>query len=269
MKLFDKVHEDVRLKLITILSLTGVVFFNALATLVSSNNGDNEKLSERYPNLLAPSESIFVIWIFIFLGLWGYVIYQFSTMRGKDSHISEVTLTRINIYFIINTVLNVLWTFALAFELLWLSVPLIVGILYTLVRITGYIAGDTLSLWDKIFIRVPFSLYFGWVTYATVANLITWLVSIEWDGFGIRQGVWAVVLLIVTSIFAVTMMYKRMDWIYGFAVLWAFVGILINHLSPDGWDGTYPSVIVALTIVISILSVLTLYVAEKEYRPKP
>ncbi len=268
MKLFNKVHEDVRLKLIAILSLTGLIFFNALATLLSVNNNESEKLSDKYPNLLAPSESILVIWIFIFLGLWGYVIYQFSTMRGQESLISELTLTRINIYFIINTVLSVLWTFAWAFEAIWLTVPLIIGILYTLIRITGYIASDNLALRDKLFIGAPFSLYFGWVTYATVANIMTWLVSMNWDGFGLRLTVWAAVMLILTSVFTITMMYRRVDWIYGAAVVWAFMGILLNHLSPNGWDGTYPSIIVALTIIVTVLLVATLYVAEKEYHQK-
>lgn len=268
MKLYNKAKEDVRLKLITILSLTGVVFFNAIATLVSDTNGSSERLSDKFPNVLAPSDSVFIIWILIFLGLWAYVIYQFSTMRGAESTISERTLTRINIYFIINTFLNVLWSFALVFEVLWLTIPLIIGILYTLVRISDFIASDTLALRDNIFVRLPFSLYFGWVTYVTFANVVTWLVSTNWNEFMVRQGTWGVTILIAAFVFAIVMLYKRNDWIYGVAVLWAFVGILINHLSPDGWDGTYPTMIVSLTIVISVLIVVILYVADKEYRLK-
>ncbi|MEO5691362.1 MAG: hypothetical protein ABIQ64_04200 [Candidatus Saccharimonadales bacterium] len=267
-KLFTKTQEDVRLKLAAILALTGVVFFNAITSLLAANDGDNVRLSDKYPNLLAASDSVSIIWIFIFIGLWAYVIYQFSTMRGKDSSISELSLNRISIFFILNTVLNVLWVLSLVLEVFWLSVVLIIAILYTLVRITGYISNDTLAARDTVFIRVPFSLYFGWVTYATVGNIMLWLVSMNWTTFTSHRGTWAVGLVIAAAGFALVMMYRHVDWIYGAAVLWAFLGILVDHLSPSGWNGTYPTMIVALTIVISVLVVATLYVGEKEYRQK-
>ena len=263
-----KVHEDIRWKFLAVLSLATVVLVNAVTSIVPLNNKSAREISELYPNLFAPAEITGAILIIIFLAVWAYVVYQFSPIKGEESTISEGVLTDINKYFVANSILNISWLFAWQYEIMWLAVLIVLGIFYALLRITGLIAGEKLSMKDRLFVQAPFSLYFGWVTFATLATIMTWLVSIDWDGFGLRNSIWAVFFLIVTAAFVITVMYRRIDWVYGTAVVWTFAGILLKHLSASGWNGAYPSIILTLVILLSVMIVVTLYIAEKDYRQK-
>jgi L-cystine uptake protein TcyP (sodium:dicarboxylate symporter family) len=69
---------------------------------------------------------------------------------------------------------------------------LMVVLLVSLIYIVRIIGKEGLSLRDRIFIRLPFSVYFGWITVATIANFTVRLVSFNWNGFGIAPAGWAV-----------------------------------------------------------------------------
>ena len=58
---------------------------------------------------------------------------------------------------------------------------------------------------------VLFSVYLGWITVATVANITDWLYFVEWDGFGIPAQTWAVIMLAVASLLGLAMALTRRD----------------------------------------------------------
>ena len=88
--------------------------------------------------------------------------------------------------------------------------------------------------------RLPFSVYFGWITVATVANITVWLVSIEWSGLGLPDQIWAVLIIAVAAAIGTVTMLRNRDLAYGLVLVWAFVGILIKHTSQTGFGGQYP-----------------------------
>lgn len=83
-------------------------------------------------------------------------------------------------------------------------------------------------------VDVLFSLYLGWITVATVANITDWLYFINWDGFGISDQFWAVIMLVVASALGLAMAWTRRDVGYVLVLAWAFAGIAIKQTSaPD------------------------------------
>ena len=119
-------------------------------------------------------------------------------------------------------------------------------------------------------LRAPFSVYFGWICIATVANISAFLVSLGWRGSGFSEEIWMVLTVIVASGIGLAAMVRNRDVAYGLVFVWAYWGIRSKHLSPDGWDGEYGSVIAAVTILLLVLAAGSAYALWRDLRsPSP
>jgi len=78
-------------------------------------------------------------------------------------------------------------------------------------------------------VRLPFSIYLGWITVATVANFTFVLAKNNWDGWGLEPQVWAVILLTVATLIGALVGFTRRDIAYLLVLVWAFVGIAAKH----------------------------------------
>jgi hypothetical protein len=132
-------------------------------------------------------------------------------------------------------------------------------ILDCLIFINYLIKNEKLTAREKFFISLPFSVYFGWITVATIANATTLLVSIGWDGFGISEPTWAVIIIIVGMLIGSITMIRNKDLAYGLVLLWAYAGIYIKHTSESGFDGQYPAVI------YTVIACMICFVAAEVY----
>jgi hypothetical protein len=99
---------------------------------------------------------------------------------------------------------------------------------------------------------VPFSIYLGWITVATIANVTSLLDYLNWSGWGISPDVWAVIILIVATIIASAVSFSRGDVAYALVVIWAFVGIAVKHsattnVAVAAWVA---AAVVALTLLL-------------------
>lgn len=213
---------------------------------------DTAQVSDSFPNLFAPAGATFAIWSVIYALLVGFIAYAWGWNRHKNSKLPTATLRRVAQLLVGNLLLNAVWIFAWQYKVLWLSVLLMIGILVTLVKIVEELRPFALGGVEFVLAKLPFSVYFGWITVATVANITTWLVSIGWDGFGIRAGVWTVVVLLVAAAIGLLGAIRNHDVAYLAVFVWAFAGILIKHLSPHGHNGMYPTIIIVLTILLAV-----------------
>jgi hypothetical protein len=123
-------------------------------------------------------------------------------------------------------------------------------ILVSLIGINFMTKNAVLSGRERLFIRLPFSVYFGWITVATIANVTTLLVDMGWNGFGISESIWTILILAVGAAIGILTMFFFRDMAYGLVFIWAYSGILYKHISPDGFDGAYIFVIIAASISI-------------------
>lgn len=231
-----------------------MLVINALAGSTTILGGVNTaEVSDSNPNLFAPAGLTFSIWAVIYLLLGLFFVRVFNLWRIKKSSFDQQSRSQVVRLFTYSSIVNVAWLFAWQYEYLGLSVILMIALLVVLGKIVELLRNTTMPLGEYAVTKLPFSVYFGWISVATVANITTWLVSIGWDGFGIREGVWIVAILIVAAVIGLIAGLRNRDAAYISVFVWAFAGILYKHLSGTGFDGAYPTTIVTLTILLAVL----------------
>jgi len=230
------------LKILVVITYVGMVFVNYLANSLPINDRTTGEISNAYPNLFSPAGFTFSIWGLIYLLLAGYVVYQF-TKRGEGQ---KKLLQKVNIYFMATSVANICWVFAWHYDFIGLSLLIMAALLFFLIRIADMLRDKQLTLLDKLLVHTPFSVYFGWITVAAIANATVFLVSIGWNGFGIADYVWTSIIILIGAAIGILRMLKDKNVIYGFVLIWAYLGILIKHVSDTGYGCEYTSVIVTV-----------------------
>lgn len=233
-----------QLKILAAVLYVAMVVVNGLANALPINGIQTGTVSDNYQNLFAPAGFTFAIWGLIYLLLAIYSIYQF---RSKQP---EKVLKIINRYFIATSLINIAWIFAWHYDYIALTVILMLLLLIFLIKIADQLRKEKLSDTDRFCIRLPFSVYFGWITVATIANITVFLVSIGWDGFGIPDQIWTIIILLVGSAIGIWRMLKDKNIPYGLVFVWAYIGIIAKHSMASGFAGMYPEVIWTTAICI-------------------
>jgi ABC-type molybdate transport system permease subunit len=104
---------------------------------------------------------------------------------------------------------------------------------------------------EKWCVDVPFSVYLGWISVATIANITDWLYFVGWGGLGIAPQVWAVILLVVASAVGLGMALTRRDSGYLLVFVWSFVGIAAKQVSaPLVVNSAWAAVLFALALAV-------------------
>jgi len=231
---------------------------NALSTMLPLNGVTPQEVSAQYPNLLVPAPYVFSIWGVIYLLILGYVLYQFGLFRKKGKTVNASLLRKTGIDFIVTCVLNAAWLFAWHYGLLLLSFGIIVLYLLTLLSLEIMISKESLTKRESILIRLPFSVNFGWLTVATIANATALLVGRGFGGLGVSEAVWTMIILAVGAVIAIATALRFCDAAYLAVFLWAYTGILLNHTSKSGFAGAYPGVIAMAVISLAAFAAVFL-----------
>ncbi len=243
------------------LSFIVMLILNGLAGSTTVLGGMNTaRISDIYLTLFTPAGFTFAIWGVIYLLLALFVLYVFGVGRGKKSRINDKNLIKIAQLATINFALNTAWILAWQYQILWLSVILIATILVTIGMIMNILRNIELKGNEYLQVRLPFSIYFGWITVATVANIATWLVSIAWDGFRIADATWMIVITLIATTIGIATALRNRDAAYLAVFVWAFFGIYGRHTAEvNGFNGIYSEVIFTLGIILAVLSVTTIW----------
>ncbi|MFA5155145.1 MAG: tryptophan-rich sensory protein [Patescibacteria group bacterium] len=233
------------LKTLTLGAYMVMIVVNYLAISLPIAGRQTGDISDSYPNLFAPAGYAFSIWGLIYLLLGIYAVYQL--WLGKN----EIA-ARINRLFIINALLNAAWIFAWHYDYIGFSVIIMAGLLLTLIRIADILRIGPLTKKEGWLLRLPFSVYFGWITVATIANITVFLVSIGWSRFGLSEIFWTIAILLVGALIGAWRTLKDRAAAYGLVLIWAYGAILYKHLAESGFSGKYPVIIwtVALCLLI-------------------
>jgi len=241
-----------------------MMVMNSLAASTTYLGGtDTAAVSDSYPNLFAPAGYTFSIWGMIYLLLGLYMFRMFEIWKPKKSVLSQLEMNTVTRLFAITSVLNTAWLLAWQYNVLWLSVIIMAALLISLIMVNNVTRHKNFTAKEWALVGLPFSVYFGWITVATIANITTWLVSLKWDGWGLSDGVWMVAVLLVGAGIGLVTMWRNNDWAYGAVFVWAYTGILVKHLSASGWNGKWPSVLAALYVLLPVLIVATLHTMQR------
>jgi len=83
-------------------------------------------------------------------------------------------------------------------------------------------------------VDLMFSVYLGWISVATIANITDWLYFVGWGGLGIAPQTWAIIMLAVASAVGLGMAFTRRDVGYLSVFVWAFAGIAVKQVAAPG-----------------------------------
>jgi hypothetical protein len=215
------------LRIINLVAAIATVIFNGLSQAIPLNNQTNAEIANRYSNnYFLPANYVFSIWGVIFLAIIAFGIYQ-----ALPSQRDNPVIKRIGWWFVISCLTNMGWLVAFQYDQFPLSMVIMAMLLVSLliIYLRSREPGVTLSTADKWLIRAPFSIYLGWITVATVANMTYVLLQAQWDGLGISYETWGAIMIVVGGLIAGTMAYRFKDLIYAAVIVWAFVGIIARH----------------------------------------
>lgn len=208
-------------------------------------------LSDLYPNLFTPAWLTFSIWGLIYLALTWFVIRQIVDLYKKNS----IAITKkIWIWFLLSCLINMWWIFAWHYKVVWLSVVIMILFLLVLIVISNKIQiwKKLWNRWDKLLVQIPFSLYLGWISVATIANMSAWLVNTWWTMRWMSDIFWTLVVIIVAALLALISLYKKYNIIFALVVVRAFVGIIIKRIDVDPIYAK--SIIWTLGLCIAVIS---------------
>lgn len=83
---------------------------------------------------------------------------------------------------------------------------------------------------ERWLIHRPISLYFGWISIATVLNVALTLFSEGWGGWGLSPVFWTVMMMGVAAELGLLMLLRRQDETFAMVVIWALVWIAVGNL---------------------------------------
>jgi len=237
--------KKIGLKILTLLGFTQMIAVNSLANILPINGMTTGELSDQLENLFTPQGSTFAIWGVIYFLL---LVFILSILVRPFEKKTEV-LSRL---FIVNTFLNSAWIFAWHYQYLIVSLILMIGLLVNLVKINLLI--KTTPNWlDKITIQLPFTVYFGWISIATIANFTAVLVGYQWEGIGISEELWTSIILVIGIMIALSQVFYFKQIAYVIVIIWAYFGIYGKHSSALGFDNQYPSIVTLLIIAMIVM----------------
>lgn len=202
--------------------LVVMVTVNALANILPINNQTTGAISDSFPIYFVPAGYVFSIWGIIYLLLIGFTIYQLLPKKQMNQ-----LLDRVGQLFILGSIANTVWILLWHYNHPVLSVAAMVILLVTLILSYLRIKNESTypSLSEKIFLHIPFSVYIGWISVATIANISVAFYVLSWGALGISGQVWTAILLFVVGILTSTMLVKHRDYAYYLVIFWATVGI--------------------------------------------
>lgn len=248
------------LPIVNALALVWALVWNGLANALPLGGMNTGELSDLYPNLFVPAGLTFSIWGLIYLALLGFVVAGFVFARRPES---DDPVARLGPWFAVNTVANGLWIIAWHYRYVAVSLAVMGVILASLIAMYLRLgvgrrpSSGALETWA---VRAPVSLYLGWITVATIANVTTLAIDLGAPAYGAVPAALTVAVLAVALGITARMLAAHRDVVFAGVVVWAFAGIAIarSGSSAEGAALVYAvaiggAVLVALGMGLTLL----------------
>ncbi|MCU0512110.1 MAG: tryptophan-rich sensory protein [Anaerolineae bacterium] len=248
-----KVDRDSVRQWVNIFALIITLVVNTLANALPLNGMMTGAISDSFPIFFVPAGYVFSIWGVIYLALISFIVFQ-----ARPSQRANPLLRRIGYWFALACAANSVWIFAWH----WLQFPLSLVFMLTLLvsLMMIYVAtrngGRPVTRGEKWFVQVPFSIYLGWISVATIANVTNVLYDVRWDGFGIAPEVWAAIMLAVAAVLGLIMIVRHSDIAYIAVFVWAFAGIAVKHQTVAIVAGSAVAAAILVAVVLLARRVL-------------
>jgi translocator protein len=233
--------------LVNLIATILVVTVNGLANALPINGQTTGEISNRLDVLFTPAGYVFGIWGLIYLLLFIWTLMQFPASR-RDS----LLYRKATPLYLLSSVLNISWILLWHYEFFILTVFVMIGLLLTLIALYHAIKREQPSFWEI----APFSVYLGWISVATIANISYCLKYFGWGRFGLTNTAWTFIMLGIAAVLAITFLRKNKDLIYPLVFVWAFIGVGVKNAA-DHPSVSYAAYALAL-VVFLFMSLLAL-----------
>ncbi|MDH7484839.1 MAG: tryptophan-rich sensory protein [Anaerolineae bacterium] len=219
-------RKDIVRQWVNVLALVVTFVINSLAAALPLGGLTTGEISDLFPVYFTPANYVFRIWFLIYAALFGFIVYQALPSQRENPR-----LRRVGYLFVLSALANTVWLLLWHFWRFPLSLVAMIVLLLTLIVIylrlgIGRTRVSTAETW---LVRVPFSIYLGWITVATIANATTVLQYFNWSGWGLSPQVWTVIMLAAATVIGALVSLRRGDAAYMLVLVWAFAGIAVKH----------------------------------------
>jgi benzodiazapine receptor len=243
--------KDLTRQIVVIVALVATLAVNWLANALPLNGITTGAVSDSFEVYFVPAGYVFSIWGLIYLGLIAYAVYQALPAQRETPY-----LQRIGYLFALSCLANLTWLFLWHYQVFSATIVFMVALLLLLIAIylrLG-IGRERATVVQQWLVNVPFRIYLGWITVATIANMTTVLEFWNWNGWGIYPEHWAAIMLVAGAAIASAVSVTRGDVAYVAVIVWAFVGIAVKHagtpvVATTAWIA---SALVTLTLFIGV-----------------
>ena len=210
------------------------ILLNVLSNALPINGQSMPEISAKYPSLFTPAGFTFSIWGVIYLALLVFVIWQaLPAQRASDK------LARVSPWFKVNCVANALWLVVWHYDLLIVSLLVMLVMLITLIRIYAILIKDieAAPFTQHLVLYLPFSLYTGWIVVATIANAS--VIQLHWglDDAGIGAVQWTLLKLALAGAIGATLVLRFRDIPFALVIAWAGFGISVMQSGTPAVSG--------------------------------
>jgi len=238
-------------QIITILVTLVTITVNVLANTLPLNGQYTGEISDRFDIYFVPAGYVFSIWGLIYLGLLAFTIYQ-ALPAQKDDEL----LKKIYPAYWIGSLANIVWLFLWHYNIFSLTLVAMLTLLASLLLIYVQISKESANLDrnQKWLVKLPFSIYLGWISVATIANVTQVLFFFNWGGWGISPAVWAVIMLSIAAFLGILMVWREYNFAYSLVLVWAFIGIAYSQAHTPLVANT--AWIVSLLLIIAMILAL-------------
>jgi benzodiazapine receptor len=249
---YPHMSSDRTRQVVTVLVFLLTVAVNAAANALPINGQLTAEISDRFRVLVIPAGYVFAIWGVIYL-----LLAAFTVDQARPSRATDPTMRRLGWLPAVTGVLNTSWVLLFQYEVFVLTVPVMIALLITLIVINAITFADRDRLRGVLAwtVRIPFSVYLGWITVATIANIAQTLDALGFDAFGVQPQLIASAVLLLGLAIAVTFVWRFADVAYGLVIVWAYVGIVIKEMETAyvpivaGFGALAVAALVVLTVV--------------------
>lgn len=220
--------KDVMRQILVVFTILGTIVVNVLANALPLNGLNTGVISDRFQVYFVPAGYVFSIWGLIYIGLIVYAVYQALPAQRENPRMRKTGW-----WVVLSGLANSAWIFLWHYEQFPLTIIAMLVLLLSLIITYLLLRADGVDVpaAEKWAVRLPFSIYLGWITVATVANATALLYYLNWNGFGLSDVTWMWIMLAAVLVIAVLMNFSRRDIAYTLVILWALAGIALKFAS--------------------------------------
>ncbi|MEM8859846.1 MAG: tryptophan-rich sensory protein [Chloroflexota bacterium] len=181
-----------------------------------------DTIYNNFDTAFTPTSLTFLIWFPIFLGCIAFTVYQFLPKNRDDAGLDAIAVPIVAAF-----VFNALTPF---FELGFSNIQvtlLLISLVFAYLTVNRHRKHERSFYW---FTQLPVSIFFAWITVATILNMAQFLKSTGWDGFGIPPAIWSVILISIATVIGIFILNQFKETAFAVVLIWAFGGIALGQL---------------------------------------